>query len=152
MYDVTGDKNQECKDASTFKEDAPGIALATFNAWNAQNCYTGGAYNHKDFSIQPLQIYSTRAYKITGPQTKATDYAHATNTIWLSFANPGSYKIYVIDIFGAFGSVLKEAGTVTATEKNTFVKTPVLADAGADESKTVVIAEASKTIAITRKP
>merc|ERR1719201_1011987 len=141
IYEVTGDKNQECKDVTTFQADAPGIALAVLRQNGKGSCWTGGGYNDRDFSIQPLQIYSSRAYKITGPKTKAKNFRASRNGIYLSFEKAGSYKLYTLNKYGD----LQEAATVTASKAKTFVKTPLFAD----ETKTLVVALASKAIVTT---
>ena len=141
-FDVPGTNNLECNDVSKFKEDAPGIALAIDKQQN--QCWRWGNHHNKDFNIKPLQIYSSRAYTITGPKTMAKRHRVSHNTIWLSFDKKGQYKIYVVGHYGD----LHEVGNVTVAEANTFVKIPVLAD----KTKTVVVAPASTVIATTTAP
>ena len=130
---VPGDTNRECNGASSFKADAPRLALAVDKRQG--HCWYNGNYNDRDFSIQPGLVSSFRAYQIDGPQTKAKNFAASENTIWLSFEKAGTYKIYLLDKSGG----LQERGTVTATTADAFVKIPVVTEG----TITLVVAPAS---------
>ena len=139
-FDVPGNVNRECGDgaANNFKDDAPGIALALTEYQG--NCWYDGRYNHKDFSIQPGQVESFRAYQISGPKSMAQNFQASKNTIWLSFDKAGPYKIYLL---GKSGDLAEEA-TVTSPKAGTFVQTPLKADG----PKTLVIAPASTRVSV----
>ena len=133
--DVPGDTNRECNAVSSFKEDAPGIAMAVDKRQG--HCWYGGNYNHRDFSIQPGLVGPFRAYKISAPKSKAKKFAASENTIWVSFDKAGSYKVYVL---GESGD-LHERGNVTTSKAGELAKTTVVADA--DAGVILVVAPAS---------
>ena len=137
--DVPGDTNKEC-DVSKFKEDAPGIVLAMGKqgGHDKGKCWDGGTYNNRDISIQPGLIGSLRAYQISAPKTKATEFVASKTTIWLSFKAAGSYKIYFMNELGE----LQEQGTVTFSKG--FVKIPVIADA----AKIFAVSPASTRVSV----
>ena len=136
--DVAGDTNKECNGVSSFKEDAPGLAMAVDKQQG--HCWSGGSYNHRDFSIQPGLVGPFRAYEISASKSKAQKFAASDNTIWVSSAKAGSYKIYVLGKSGH----LHERGTVTISKSGELVKTSVVADA--DAATILVVAPASFTL------
>ena len=135
--DVPGDTNRECDGAATFKDDAPGLALAVDKQQG--HCWYDGGYNHRDFSIQPGRAGPFRAYRVSAPQTTAQNFAASHNTMWLSFQQRGTYTIYLLD---ESSGELEAQGTVTSSEAGAFVQIPVLADG----AKTVVVAPASTQV------
>ena len=74
-----GNVNKECNDVATFKEDAPGIALALDKY--GSRCWSDGRYNDKDYSVQSGKVESFVAYRISGPKTKATKFRGSKNTV-----------------------------------------------------------------------
>ena len=135
---VTGTVNQECKDASTFKADAPGVALALTKYSN--RCWSDGRYNAKDFTIQPGKVGSLKAFQISGPKSPPKSFRASKNAIWLSFDKKGSYTIYQLDDKGS----LKDLGTVESQGADKFVKTKLFADA----KRTLVVAPASLRVSV----
>ena len=159
---LAGDANCEARGASSFKESAPGIALAVNKKQG--HCWMGGGYNYRDFTIQPGLAGPYRAYQISAPKTKPHKFAASDNTIWLSFDKPGKYKVYVLTTLLAgkespnHGGV-EEMATITATAANTFVKVPGETKRGvymgditvgvlADKFKTVIVAPASTRVSM----
>ena len=136
--EVTGTVNQECKTADTFKADAPGIALAL--TIYSKRCWSDGRYNAKGFTIQAGVVGFFRAYQISGPKTAPKSFRASKNSIWLSFAKKGSYKIYRFSEAGD----LKEIGTVVSPGADQFVKTNLFADA----KQILAVAPASARVSV----
>ena len=122
---ATGTVNQECTTASTFKSDAPYVALALTNS--SDICWSASANN---FTVQPGKVGPFKAFQVSGPEPKFPFYA-----IWLSFDQKGSYKIYQLDDTGS----LKELADVESQEAYKFVDTKLYAE----EKRTLVVAPAS---------
>ena len=80
---LAGDANCEARGASSFKESAPGIALAVNKKQG--HCWRGGGYNYRDFTIQPGLTGSYRAYQISAPKTKPKLFAASDNIKFPNF-------------------------------------------------------------------